>query len=258
MSTDLQETGSTGSGVALEDPPTELGVPYHLVAQDTGQLQEAHAGMLAWVRNAQLAVERELGAEQANLAAAVDAGFKTSAFDARIKRLEKRKIFYGKIEAALLDGFVLVPNFPMNVFAVRTNAKPRGRPRDGMGAQLQQPQMLPIGEGENRNPNPLLEYRTETRHRNYGEKEAYEQVVSWPTDWQEEIDFPLTIARPELMQRTATTLARKLFDEIGVAVDANWSTRGVDPILLGRIRNPREGRPAVTFFLGWYFDPSRL
>jgi hypothetical protein len=67
------------------------------------------------------------------------------------------------------------------------------------------------------------------------------------------------LAKPALMQRTATAMAQKLFDEIGVAVDSSFSGRtSGDPILLGRIRNPRRGRPDMTFFIGWYFDPSQL
>lgn len=259
MTTELQEGSESGSGgIALEDPPEQLGQPYHLVAQNQEQLAAAHGGMLAWARNAQDLVEGEIEGEQANLEAAIAANFKTAPFENRINRLARRKIFYHKLEEALLAGFVLVPNFPMNTFAVRTKAKhPHGRQRDGLGHGHQQPQLADVGEGEYRNPVPLLETSTETRAKLGDPTKTYEQVVSWPSDWQEEIDFPLAIARPELMQRTASTMAKKLFDEIGVAVDSNWSTRG-DPILLGRIRNPRPGRPSVTFFLGWYFDPSRL
>lgn len=73
------------------------------------------------------------------------------------------------------------------------------------------------------------------------------------------LNFPLALAKPVLMERAAAAMGRKLFDEIGVAVDTQWrGRRSGDPIILGRIRNPRRGRPDITFFVGWYFDPTNL
>ena len=48
-------------------------------------------------------------------------------------------------------------------------------------------------------------------------------------------------------------------DEIGVAEDS-WTggTGKPDPIIIGRLRNPRRNAPAISFFVGWYFDPSHL
>jgi hypothetical protein len=62
------------------------------------------------------------------------------------------------------------------------------------------------------------------------------------------------------MQRTAQAMALKVFDEIGVATDTvrgRSGTRG-DPVLIGRILNPNPNKPALSVFLGWYFDPSVL
>lgn len=50
------------------------------------------------------------------------------------------------------------------------------------------------------------------------------------------------MAKPALMTAAGNAMTAKVFDEIGVAVDS--------------IRNP--SGPDVSFYLGWYFDPSEL
>jgi hypothetical protein len=59
------------------------------------------------------------------------------------------------------------------------------------------------------------------------------------------------------MTAAGNAMTAKVFDEIGVAVDSRYSgRRSGDPVLVGRIRNP--SGPDVSFYLGWYFDPSAL
>lgn len=256
MTTELQE--APPDTAAPEETDDELPA-YALVAGDTTELAAAHKGMVDWATNAIAAVDREAAEESANVDAAVAAGFQTAPFERRLNRLAKRRVFYAKLAAALEEGYVLIPNFEMTTFAIRTKrTRAYGRERQGTGwTHHQEPDLLPAGEGSFKDPNP----RIHTRHEQVANQSGTgTHLVSFekPTIIDEEIDFPLAIAKPQLMQRTAKVMARKLFDEIGVAVDSSIaSTRG-DPILIGRIRNPRRGRPSVSFFLGWYFDPSRL
>jgi len=63
------------------------------------------------------------------------------------------------------------------------------------------------------------------------------------------------IAKPALMSKTAEAMALKIFDEIGVAVDTKG--RKSDPVIIGRIKNPRQ-RPDLSFFIGWFFNPADL
>jgi hypothetical protein len=243
----------------IETLPVVDGGQFHLVATDRPQLENAHKAMIAWAREAQNRTQRELVEETKILDHARDQKWAVAPHQRRISVLHKRVTFYSKIETALREGYVIVPNFQMNIFAIRTAAKsPRGTERTGnYNRFLQTAQILPQGQGEYRDPAPFID--TSVRQIDDGKGGKKDQVVQSPTNFDEEIHFPIALAKPALMQRTATAMAQKLFDEIGVAVDSSFSGRtSGDPILLGRIRNPRHGRPDMTFFIGWYFDPSQL
>lgn len=243
-------------------PSLQQETGYELAAVDDLQLKAAHGKMIEWARGKQLQCDAEKAEQQEALSVAEERKWATSAFKSRIKILERRRVFYEKIEIALLAGYVIVPNFQMTVFAIRTNdAVPRGgvRASSWRNQFVQNPQLLKVGEGEYQNPVPkVLESKTEEPDGKGGTKVT---KVEWPADEFDDLDFPIALAKPVLMSRTAAVMAERLFDEIGVAVDTQQSRgtgRGGDPILLGRFRNPRQGRPDVSFFIGWYFDPSRI
>jgi hypothetical protein len=247
------------TATAIEPVASGMDTNFQLVAIDQVQLARAQDELISWAERAQKAVQLEKAAEEEVLERAKEAHWARAPHERRIKQLARRLTFYGKIESALRDGYVVIPNFPLTLFAIRTKAgSPHGSQRDGTWARPQSGQILPEGAGEYKNPVPLLETASETRKASHNPEKTYEQTVSWPSDWQDEIEFPIALAKPVLMQRTATALAKRLFDEIGVASDSVSSGYTGDPIICGRIRNPRAGRPAISFFLGWYFDPARL
>lgn len=235
---------------------------YELAAVDNEQMKAAHAQMIEWARGKQLQCDAEKAEQQEALTVAEERKWATAAFKTRIKMLDRRRIFYEKIEIALLAGYVIVPNFAMTVFAIRTkDAAPRGGVRTPTWRNqfVQTPQLLKAGEGEYQNPVPKV---LGSKHEEPDGKGGVKTVkVEWPADEFEDLDFPIALAKPVLMSRTAAVMADKLFDEIGVAVDTQergGTGRRGDPILLGRLRNPRPARPDISFFIGWYFDPSRI
>jgi hypothetical protein len=232
----------------------------HLVALDRPQLESAHAQMIAWAKARRDKVDVDVDVESTSLDVAARNGWLTTPFTRRLNALARQRTFYDKIIAALEAGFAIVPNFAMNVFAIRTNAAaPRQETRDGRWNRFVQPaQLLAVGEGRYVNPEPLIV--TDEQKRTNGQGNEVSTFSQWPHDEFEDVEFPLVLARPELMTSVGEAMARKLFDEIGVAVDAPGRASGGrgDPILLGRLLNPRRSAPALTFFLGWYFDPSRL
>jgi hypothetical protein len=259
----MQVKGECSMTTAIE-PVQEIALQeatgYQLVATDDAQLRSAHGKMIEWAHVQIATLEAEKRAEEESLAIAKERKWATAAFTRRIAIMDRRITFYRKIEAALRAGYVIVPNFEMTVFAIRTKAK---SPRGGEVAQswrgsdfVQNAQQLPEGEGEYQNPRPQVWQREEKREKADGKTESVK--VFWPDDEFKDIEFPIALAKPALMTKTAEAMARRVFDEVGVAVDrTNWSRRG-DPIVLGRIVNPRRGASALTFFIGWYFDPSNL
>lgn len=242
----------------IQEEPTVSPNDYHLIAVDRPQLEAAHAKMIGWAHVQIATVQAEKKAEEELLAVAKERKWATAPFKRRIAIMDRRIVFYQKIEEALRAGYVIVPNFQMEIFAIRTKAQtPRGRVQQGRHNRFfQSAQLLQAGEGEYRDPNPLV--HTEVDRVDDGKGGKKENISQWPDHFDPEIHFPIALAKPALMQRTATAMASKLFDEIGVAVNSSWSGRMTgDPIILGRIRNPRQ-RADMTFFIGWYFDPTDL
>lgn len=227
--------------------------PLHLVALDTLQLQGAHTQMLAFVRARRDKIDVDIDVESAALDAAARSGFTTAPFERRINALAKQSIFYEKIQAGVEAGYVIVPNFDMDVFAIRTTAKsPRQTIRTGRWNRFVEPaKLLEPGDGSYVNPMPRI-----VTHES-PDADGKVHPTQRPDDEFLELEFPIALARPEIITRAGEAMARKLFDEIGFAQDSTARRNG-DPILLGRLLNPRKNRPAVTFFLGWYFDPSVL
>jgi hypothetical protein len=210
-------------------------------------------------------VTAEKKAEEESLAIAVERKWATAAFRRRISMLGKRIEFYEKIEQALLAGFVIVPNFEMNVFAIRTTkGSPDHLRRDTSSWQrgdFRQPtQTLPAGEGEFVNPE-LSEFGSSYETTDSDGKKVTQHYKQSFGGFQD-INFPIVLAKPVVMSKSAEAMAARVFDEIGIARDSGAAphrgARAGDPFVLGRCRNPRKNRPDITFFIGWLFDPSRL
>jgi hypothetical protein len=250
------------------EPEGEAGIEYQLVAVDGPQLVSAHGRMISWARAQVATMEAEKQAEEESLAIAVSRKWATAGLRRRVSMLGKRREFYEKIEQALLAGFVIVPNFEMNVFAIRTTKESPNHLRANVASWnanrsvgLRQPaETLPAGEGKFVNPN-LYEYHSSYETKDSEGKKGV-QHYRQSTGGFQNIDFPIVLAKPVVMSKSAEAMAQRVFDEIGVARDsgaeAHRGGRVGDPFVLGRCRNPRKNRPDITFFIGWLFDPTRL
>lgn len=225
----------------------------HLVALDRPQLEAAHAKMIEWAKARRDKVDVDVDVESTNLDLAAQNGWLTQPFERRLNALARQRTFYDKIVAALEAGYAIVPNFPMDIFAIRTKAKEtKGNPQKGSYNRfIQSAQLLPVGDGRYVDPAPHVITQAETTKNAKGED--VKQNIQWPADEFDEVGFPVALARPELMTRVGHAMASKIFDQVGVVDD-----RSGDPVIVGRILNPRNSRPNISFFLGWHFDPSRL
>lgn len=84
-------------------------------------------------------------------------------------------------------------------------------------------------------PDPVVYKRKEQENDKDGKPR--EVITYYPKEWRDIIDFPVALAKPDVMEAAQAAMALRLFDEMGVAHDANGARRG-DPMILGRFRNP--------------------
>lgn len=252
------------TAIEVAEPAAELVVlePQRVfVAKTAGELATAQHGMIAWCRARIEAEEAELNDAMENHRIALERHWATEPWERRINRHDKKVQFFQKILGALEAGLVLVPNFDIDVFAVRVKAKkaPVKAGRDDFRVSQVDPKMLPAGVGRY--------VDDQTKVRNIGthkEKNSYggeDKITTWQSADFQSIDFPVDVANPVILEQVGNAMDLKVFDEIGIARNQDRlrsSGRG-DPILIGRVRNPshRFAKP-VSFFLGWYFDVRTL
>jgi hypothetical protein len=82
-----------------------------------------------------------------------------------------------------------------------------------------------------------------------------------PTEFDENIRFPFTFAKPQILKATSRAMALKVFDELGCLPAPNRRARPTagDPIIVGRIVH-KEGwsEKVFTFMVAWFMDLSKM
>src|SRR5438477_5375279 len=117
--------------------------------------------------------------------------------------------------SALEAGYTIIPNMPLQLFAVRTDRK--SAPWKLVNYQSSVPDIeakaLPEGEGKWVNPVPIIRSQT-TKDEN-----GNELVKFFADSINEEIEFPLVMAKPQIMSATSYAMALNIFDEFGILPD---------------------------------------
>lgn len=117
------------------------------------------------------------------------------------------------------------------------------------GDKQQAAMQLPEGKGKYENPFPVVERWTDEYQD--GKKELYSQATEWG-----EMEFPVSMIKPEIIEATNRAMALKLFDQFGVCP----KTRNEDPIIVGQIVNKGTGyrNKIISFMIAWHFDTKVL
>ncbi len=230
----------------------------HLVARDPVEMQNARERLEGWLPAKLQSIRAELveleraheSASARHFAATVQNSLKS-----QINRAARRRSFYEKVLAAVEAGYTIIPNFPLEVFAIRvTKKKPNGT-TDRLDYQPEWPsERAPnaaLGEGQYKNPNPLA---VKSNFKEVvGDKERTRYYIQ-ATNWMD-VEFPLVAARAEVLDATSAAMAKKVFDRIGICPPR----RHGDPLIIGQVCL-REGyvEKIVSFIIAWYLDLRTL
>lgn len=235
--------------IVKTSPPTGQ---VEVTATCPSEMEQSQEHLVAWCEN-KLGV---LEAERRDLRDAYDIAKKNKWASATLYRQLNKCIkcitYYEKMKAALAAGFYIIPTFPTQIFAIRTDAKnPQKKTSDHKWASFaSQCKQLPIGEGQYRDPEPGTLRRVEWTDKE-GKPRHYWEALSWS----EEVPFPVVMAKPDIMEFTERAMAMKIFDELGVLP----AQRKGDPIIVGNIVM-REGYSVkkVSFLLAWHINSKDL
>lgn len=245
-------------------PVKQIGDDLLLTADTSHDLQVCQAALIHWC-------EKKIATEQANYEEIESAYLEAKKNKWASKTLHrhtalaaKRVTFYKKVLEALRNGYAIVPNFPVQLFAIRTT-KERPLPKTyvrtnqwGGPRHAQFSDVLPSGVGGYQNPFPVV--LQQTKQLPDGKGGTKTEWTTWAHEWAD-LEFPINMARLEVMQASQRAMALKVFDEIGVLPDPS-RPKG-DPVIIGRIVDPRDlkswqNRRAISFMISWHLDTRTL
>lgn len=226
-----------------------------VVARNSSEMAQAQSKLVEWV-DSKIAHEKAVLAEaEGKLALAKEQHQRRSAFTGLVKEAKAVVLYYEKVRLALLAGYCIVPNFPIQLIAVRTDDKEPGymESANSWVKAFDVPvESLPPGEG--RYVDPEVRARVETREvvKKQGEPpERKKYAVS--SGGFREVAFPARLAKMVIMEDLGRAQQLKLFDSIGMLPAS--ARRVKDPMLIGQIRNKKN---IISFMIAWWIDTSAL
>jgi hypothetical protein len=222
-----------------------------IVALTPADMAPAQTEVLAWCDRKIASVRAELADLEANLELATEHGWKHQSVAASLARTRKRIRYYEKIQAAVAAGYLIVPNFPINIFAVRVQRSKQPEQTDTYAYKTAKAELLPAGEGR------YVDEQLFTTDESYDRKLAdgkTERVSLYRSGDYDEVDFPVVMVKPVILAATGRAMALKIFDEMGLVQNSG----GRDPIVVGRLLDPRGNNRCVTFFVAWWLDTASL
>lgn len=227
-----------------------------VVAYSPNELVAAQSTVRGWCAENIRRLLAERKEAETNLAQAKQSKWRTGPFSTLVSRCSKRIEFYKKIGKAIKLGYMIVPNFDMDLFAVRTGrVVPRSREQSYRNRFIENGDTLPEGEGRYVGEKPVEENYPTTETNNAGK--PYQQSRYYPVAFMETIAFPISFVKPQIVAETSKAMGHKLFDQIGI-VRGGFIQRRDDPIVAARIIDGSDKKKAVTFFIAWWLDKDMI
>lgn len=219
-------------------------------AQNSEEMAKAQSGLSAWLTRKIKEVRKELSEVRQSLKVAKERKWSSAPFQRQKNRIEGQSKYYCKLLAAVNAGYVLVPEFPVDIFAVRVN-----RSRPGYENTLSSDK-LEVAEGR---------YVAGDATKRWAGGGENRQLVN--DDFQN-VTFPLVAAKPHVMQATAEAMEKKIFDEVGIVTGtssyghkrtAATNTFG-DPLIIGIIKADKRGyqEKRCHFLIAWHVNVEDL
>lgn len=250
---------------ALVETVVDMPMDFTVIATSPKDMEASQRSLILWAARKIQIIKGEIAEASKQFTIASERKWNSSAWRKEITKHERRAEFYRKIKMALEAGYYIVPPFPVDVFAIRTNkALPKRMDNESRDNHDQLPQVLPAGEGRYVDPKPARDSysATEMRTVNYqtGEKKQTLVRYHYATEF-EDVDFPFKLARAEIREATIRAMGMKLFDTMGVLP----RVRKPDPVVCGQIYLPNKTlynnyvhNEAINFFVAWWLDTATI
>lgn len=252
----------------------------HLVATSPVEMEASRDDLKTWLEQRLSILERDIIEANAALNEARKHGWATGALTSARNRAVDDETFYNKILCAVEAGYTIIPDFPIQVFAVRRGEKEREQsqtyigvtngPNTGMGRPVTS-DCAPAGVGDYRNPRPATwdSVRENKQATPENKQPRYYTTVTRFSHPAAPISFPSVSARTPVMRATAKAMKEKTFDQVGVCLPVRNSAggrriqqgaRAGDPLIIGQVLRKNEGgkQKCVSFIIAWHLNLNDL
>lgn len=258
--------------LAVQSPiPTAPADPNVLVvAEHPSELEAAQASLVKWAESRAAALAEDWNAATKALNDAKAHKWRSGPFRKVVADIEREQSYMTKMHDALLEGYCIVPNFPVDIIAIRIaeDVQPAydkastSSYKSGVSDFEQTTDALTSGEGRWVAPLPKRNVYESSETR---DGKAVTVYKGYPNGWQDP-RFPIHLAKPRVLDATQRAMALKCFDRIGVLPG---NKRKVDPIVVGQIMRPiksgsgyelsnRWHHNVTTFLIAWFIDTKDL
>lgn len=238
-----------------------------VIANTASEMEAAQCGLIDWVQAKVALCETELREATQNVSIAKARKWKVRPFQKIATEAAHKVNYYNKMKLALEAGYTIMPDLPGIIMAVRTaQTRPRQDTVEVTWGERNlvnaQPDESPAGEGRYIDPGILYD-RWETKKERAGGGTDVTRFAR-ANRFDLELDFPVKLVKPQILEQTDRALVLKIFDEIvvmpgGTVRDNKQKLKGLDPIVLGRIvRTERGTRRVCSFLITWWLDTRDL
>lgn len=234
-----------------------------VIAKSASEMEVAQKSLVGWVDNRITGLLQELTEAETNLELAKKSKWRTAPWKKAVDDVNGRVVYYEKMKEALLAGYVIIPDLPAGLIAVRTTEKQPAHKTHKAGysnmflpsAKTDSP---PVGEGAYVSPEINYDRGSDTTTENDRKVTRHWAMA----ESFQGVDFPMTLVKPQILEETNRAMALNVFDEIGIlpaGLTRRQMLKGVDPIVLGRIvRTEGKQRIACAFLITWWISTATL
>jgi hypothetical protein len=236
----------------------------HLAARNTEEMSQCQDKLKAWL-NAKIKSERHNSEELEDaVSIAVQRKWGSATLKKHAALAKTRCVFYRKVLAAVEAGYTIIPNFPVDIFAIRVDRSSPQVKSYHKDSQYYAPNVTPptvptlaLPDGEGRYVADAPKGSSTSQKVKVGDKEM---IRSWFTVKEYgNVEFPISCARPVVMEATAQAMAVRVFDAIGICPQRHIRK---DPLIIGQIRLHKQRKwgepPLVSFLIAWHLDLRTL
>lgn len=242
---------------APKTPPADIEV----MAEQPQEMEECQHSLIEWAKRKIETVKADFTELNEAYLLAVKNKWKSTTLKRHALKAESLVNYYTKMLGAFEAGYVLVPNMPGALFAVRTEKVcPSKTWKYSYMEALKQPADTSLTPGAGKYV--AGDNETNTLHLGHGDQQYKKyQATGFGT-----VEFPFALSKPRLMEATSRAMALRLFDEFMILpaeaapAPGRQTVTRQDPIILGIIsnRSPYWNGKSVSFMIAWHIDTRAL